>query len=137
MAGATAAHLVNRPASARLLLDEMFSPVIAAALRDRGDDVIAVAERPDMRAMSDEEVFGWAGAHGRWLLTENVNDFRPILLRAIQGKAAVTGLLCTSSRSFPRSRKNPEPLIEAVHTWLLDGPPEAPLTEHWLLGPDP
>ena len=127
---------MNHPASARLLLDEMFSPVIAAALRDMGHDVIAVAERPDMRAMTDDEVFGWAGSHGRWLLTENVKDFRPILLRAMQADAAVTGLLCTSSRSFPRSRKNPGALIEAIHTWLLNGPPEAPLTEDWLLGPD-
>jgi predicted nuclease of predicted toxin-antitoxin system len=127
---------MNRPANVRLLLDEMFSPVVAAALRDMGHDVIALVERPDMRAMSDDEVFGWAGSHDRWLLTENVKDFRPILLRATQADAAVTGLLCTSSRSFPRSRRNPGPLIQALHTWLLNGPPEAPLTEDWLRGPD-
>jgi hypothetical protein len=32
---------------AKLLLDEMFSPVIAINLRQRGHDVIAVAERID------------------------------------------------------------------------------------------
>ena len=126
---------MSRPPIARLLLDEMFSPAIAAALRDLGQDVVAVAERPDMRAMNDEEVFGWAASQGRWLLTENVKDFRPILLRALQADAAVTGLLCTSNRSFPRSRKSPGPLIQAIHTWLLNGPPEAPLTEDWLLDP--
>jgi len=127
---------MSHPASARLLLDEMFSPAIAAALRDLGHDVIAVAERTDMRAMSDEEVFTWAASQGRWLLTENVKDFRPILLRALQADTTVTGLLCTSNRSFPRSRKNPGPLIQAIHTWLLNGPPEAPLTEDWLLNPE-
>ena len=127
---------MSHPASARLLLDEMFSPAIAAALRDLGHDVIAVAERTDMRAMSDEEVFTWAASQGRWLLTENVKDFLPILLRALQADTTVTGLLCTSNRSFPRSRKNPGPLIQAIHTWLLNGPPEAPLTEDWLLNPE-
>ncbi len=37
----------------RLLLDEMFSPAIAAELHERGHDVIAAADR--LRARSDEE----------------------------------------------------------------------------------
>jgi hypothetical protein len=125
---------MTHPASARLLMDEMFSPSIAAALRDRGDDVIAVAERGELRAINDEAVFAWAISQGRWLLTENVKDFRPVLLRALEADTPVTGILFTSSRSFPRSRKNPGPLIQAVHAWMLSGPPEPPLTEDWLLG---
>jgi hypothetical protein len=35
----------------------MFSPRIAEALRERKHNVIALVERPDMRAMPDEEVF--------------------------------------------------------------------------------
>jgi hypothetical protein len=113
----------------------MFSPAIAAALRDLGHDVIAVAENADLRAMGDEEVFAWATAQHRWLLTENVKDFRPILLRALQAETSATGLLCTSNRAFPRSRKNPGPLIQALDAWLLNGLPEHPLTEDWLLSP--
>src|SRR4051794_17209635 len=119
MAGAARAHRMT--AEARLVLDEMFSPAIAAALRDLGHDVIAVAERGDLRAMTDEEVLGRATSQGRWLLTENVKDFRPILIRALQGDSAVTGILCTSGRAFPRSRKNPGPLIHALDTWLHSG----------------
>jgi hypothetical protein len=121
---------------ARLLLDEMFSPTIAAALRELGHDVVAVAERGELRAMSDEEVFAWASAQRRWLLTENVKDFRPILLRALQADSAAVGVLYSSNRAFPRSRKNPGPLIQALDAWLRDGPPEHPLCEDWLLGPD-
>ncbi|MDQ2814744.1 MAG: hypothetical protein M3Z75_23535, partial [Actinomycetota bacterium] len=33
----------------------MFSPAIAAELRELGHDVIAVADRPDLRSKSDEE----------------------------------------------------------------------------------
>jgi predicted nuclease of predicted toxin-antitoxin system len=118
----------------RLLLDEMFSPAIAAELRELGHDVIAIAERPDLRSKSDEEVFAWASAERRWLLTENVKDFRPIMLRSLQAGPLACGLLFTSSRAFPRSRKNPGPLIRALQAWLTAGPPAPPVTEFWLLG---
>ncbi|MDG4792877.1 DUF5615 family PIN-like protein [Micromonospora sp. WMMD1082] len=120
----------------RLLLDEMFSPTIASALRESGHTVVAVAERVDLRSMSDNEVFGWAAQEKSWLLTENVKDFRPILLQAIQTGATAPGLLFTSSRAFPRSRKNPGPLIEALDTWLRNGPPPPPIVEDWLIGPE-
>ncbi len=86
--------------------------------------------------MTDDEVFAWATGRGWWLLTENVKDYRPILLRALQSEPACTGILYTSSRTFPRSRKNPGPLIESLHAWLRAGPPEAPLTEDWLQVPE-
>jgi hypothetical protein len=127
---------MTEPDPVRLLLDEMFSPKIAATLREREHDVIAVAERIDLRSMTDDELFAWTVADSRWLLTENVKDFRPILLRAMQGGAVTTGLLYTSSRTFIRSRQNPGPLINALDTWLSTGPPPAPLTEDWLQDPD-
>ena len=125
---------MNQRPDARLLLDEMFSPAIAAELCERGHDVIAVADRPDLRSKSDEEIFAWASTEKRWLLTENVKDFRPIMLRALQAGSPGCGLLFTSSRAFPRSRKNPGSLIEALHTWLNTGPPAPLVTESWLLG---
>jgi len=125
---------VNQRPGVRLLLDEMFSPAIAAELRALGHDVIAVADRPDLRSKSDEEVFAWASAEKRWLLTENVKDFRPIMLRASPAGPLDWGLLSASSRAFPRSRKNPGPLIRALYAWLDAGPPAPPVTESWLLG---
>lgn len=124
---------MSEPAPARLLLDEMFSPVIAGALRDLGHDVSCVAEQPSLRAMTDEDVFALAVARGCWLLTENVKDFQPILQQALQAGLPAAGLLFTSSRAFPRSRKNPGPLIHAIDAWLRAGPPEPPITEDWLL----
>ena len=124
---------MNQRPDVRLLLDEMFSPAIAAELRGLGHDVIAVADRPDLRSKSDEEVFAWASAELRWLLTENVKDFRPIMLRALPAGPPGCGLLYTSSRAFPRSRKNPGPLIMALHAWLTARPPAPPVTESWLL----
>lgn len=126
---------MTHPGTCPLVLDEMFSPAIADALRDRGHDVVAVAGRADLRSMTDDHLFAWSAASHRWLLTENVKDFRPIMLRALQAGGTTTGLLFTSSRAFPRSRKNPGPLIHALHAWLLAGPPAPPLSEDWLLGP--
>ena len=125
------------PRRGGLLMDEMFSPTLAAALRDLGFDVVAVAERPDLRALGDDKIFALACTSGRWLVTENVKDFRPMLLRAVQESTATTGILFTSSsRTFARSRKNPGPLISALHSWLMTGPPEAPMTEDWLADRD-
>ena len=92
---------MSRPAAGRLALDEMFSPAIAGALRELGHDVVAVAERVDLRSMTDDGLFAWSAAEQRWLLTENVRDFRPIMLRALQAGGAISGLLFTSSRAFP------------------------------------
>lgn len=128
---------MNDRADVRLVLDEMFSPVIAGRLRERGHDVIAVAEHADLRSKTDDELFAWANAERRWLVTENVKDFRPIMLRALQAGMPACGLLFTSSRSFPRSRKNPGPLVTALHVWLVNGPPPPPVMECWLLGAEP
>lgn len=119
-----------------LILDEMFSPRIADALREHGHKVIAVAERVDLRAMTDEDLYQWAAALGSWLLTENIKDFRPIMLRTLQAGGATAGLLFTSSRTFPRSRHKPGPIIEAVHAWLSSGPPSPPVLEDWLSSAD-
>jgi predicted nuclease of predicted toxin-antitoxin system len=133
MARSAAADRVSERPDVKLLLDEMFSPAIAAELRALGHDVITIADRPDLRSKSDEEVFAWASTEKRWLLTENVKDFRPIVLRALQAGSPGCGLLFTSSRVFPRSRKNPGPLIRALQAWLAAGPPPPPVAESWLL----
>jgi hypothetical protein len=99
-----------------------------------GHDVIAVADRPGLRSKSDGEIFAWASADKRWLLNENAKDFRPIILRALSAGAPGCGLLFTSGRAFPRSRKSPGSLIRALDAWLTAGPPPAPVTESWLLG---
>ena len=102
----------------RLLLDEMHAPIIAATLRDRGHDVLAVADQTELRALTDDELYTWAGQHQRRIVTENVKDFAPLLRRAEESQQPATPVLFTSSRTFPRSRRNPGPIIDALHAWL-------------------
>jgi hypothetical protein len=128
--------------SPRLLLDEMLPPALAEELRRRGHDVRAVAADGELRALRDDELFrlcssdGPAELRGRRIVTENVKDFRPLLRSADEAGASTAGVLFTSSRRFPRSRRDPAPLLEALHAWLT-GPDAAqrPI-EDWLRAAD-
>ena len=40
----------------KLLLDEMHAPRVAARLRERGHDAVAVKERAELIGMSDEDL---------------------------------------------------------------------------------
>lgn len=118
--------------SVPLLLDEMHAPVVAATLRDHGYDVLAVAEQDELRALADEELFRWAAERGRSIVTENVKDFAPLLRQVEELGQPTAPLLFTSSRTFPRSRRNPGPLIEALDAWLRAADAAEPLLEAWL-----
>lgn len=87
-----------------LLLDEMFSPAIAADLSARGIDCRAVAADPVLRALSDLEIFQTALAEERIIVTNNVQDFES--LRRAQEAAGneVPGLIYTSDITFPRTK---------------------------------
>jgi hypothetical protein len=67
-------------------------------------------------------------------VTENVKDFRPLLRRAQEAGTPGAGLLFTSSRRFPRSRRNPALLIEALHAWLCHPEVARRPPEDWLAG---
>ena len=116
-----------------LLLDEMFSAVIAEQLREKGYDVAAVVADPELRALDDAALYEWARSNGRRVVTENAKDFRPLLWRE-EGEAG-PAILLTSSRTFPRSRRSVGLLVAALDDWLclpdvLDRPPE-----DWLSKP--
>jgi uncharacterized protein with von Willebrand factor type A (vWA) domain len=118
--------------SLALLLDEMHAPVVAARLRDRGHNVLTVAEQEELRALTDEQLFRWAGDHDRRIVTENVKDFAPLLRRAEELGRNAAPLLFTSGRTFPRTRRNPGPIIDALDARLRAAKASEPPMEDWL-----
>jgi hypothetical protein len=119
----------------RLLLDEMFSPEIAAELVKRGHDVVAVAADPGLVGLPDEQVLEWATDQGRCLVTENVKDFE-ILRRAsaAQGRTHA-GLLYSGPRRFPRDRRFVGALVAALDKLITAGQLPGPDEVGWLESP--
>jgi predicted nuclease of predicted toxin-antitoxin system len=59
----------------KLLLDEMISAVVAEQLRARERDVEAASEGRELRGLPDLEVFDYAQAAERSVVTYNRDDF--------------------------------------------------------------
>lgn len=115
----------------KLLLDEMWAPAIAEALRDRGHEVVAMAERPDLRGMPDEAIFEAAQAAGLVIVTENVVDYRPLAAAAVRAGRAHPPLIFTSNRAYPRAnRRTAGRLVSGLDALLSTR--DTIESEHWL-----
>jgi len=116
----------------KLLLNEHFSPVIAAQLRERGHDVVA-AEEVGLGQRHDEEVFKWATDHGRAVVTRNVQDYRPIRARQLSRGEAHFGLILVPRR-FSLSRAGFGQLTQALDELLerLEDDRTLASAEYWL-----
>lgn len=88
----------------KLLLDEHFPPVIARQLRDRGPDVVAAKERGELCGLSDSELFAWALAEDRVVVTENVRDFVPLHEALLAQGRPHPGVVFASNQRFPRGK---------------------------------
>jgi hypothetical protein len=104
--------------SERLLLDEMFSPRIAAELTERGYDCRSVAADPSLRQRPDDVLLAVAVAEGRVLVTNNVVDFERLRRDRIAEPAEVPPLVYTSDSAFPRDRRFVGRLVEALDAAL-------------------
>lgn len=119
--------------TARLLLDEHYSVAIATALQHRGHDVVAVVADSELRGASDDEVFRWAAQTRRRIVTENIKDFRPLLLRAATSDMPVAPLLLVSPRRLPRgSGGRTAAITAALHDWLARPDANERPLEDWL-----
>ena len=97
-----------------LLLDEMFSPAIAAELTARGVDCRAVAADVALRAQSDLEIFETALLENRVIVTSNVPDFESLRRARDAVNGEIPGLIYTSDLTFPRARAYLARLVAAL-----------------------
>ena len=120
----------------KLLLDEMYTAVVAEQLRERDRDVIAVAERADLRGAPDEDLLDWALSENRALVTDNQRDFIPIHHRRIASGSDHRGLILTTNRRFPRGQPaTTGKLVMALEELLRTIAPHVahnPCFIHWL-----
>ena len=120
--------------SPRLLLDEHYANEIAERLRAQGHDVVSVVGDSELRSQSDVELFRWAAAPGRRIVTENIKDFRPLLLRAYSTGEPHACLLLVSPRRFPGGKGNRTNIIvEALAGWLSRPDAGERPDEDWLV----
>jgi uncharacterized protein YbjT (DUF2867 family) len=119
----------------RLLLDEMFSPEIAAELVKRGHDVVAVAADPELVGLPDEQVLEWATDQGRCLVTENVKDYEVLRRAAAAQGTTHAGLLYSGPRRFPRDRRFVGALVVALDKMIATGQLPGPGEVGWLAPP--
>ena len=89
----------------RLLVDELYPPAIAVALRARGHDALMVQESGHhLRGEPDDVVLAAAADQRRALVTENSRDLVRIHHRFVADRRPHFGLILTSNRSLPRHR---------------------------------
>jgi hypothetical protein len=101
----------------------MFSSSISSQLRARGHDVVAVTERPELRSLSDEDVFAAAQRERRVVVTENIPDFSRIASIADQAGQLHFGIFFVRHRQDPRGRKRTlGRLVKEMDELLSDHP---------------
>jgi hypothetical protein len=105
----------------------MLPPAIAEQLRMRGHDVLAVAERADLRSLPDREVFALAQTEHRVVMTRNVADYVEIDREQRAAGQSHAGLVLVSSRFAPAAVG---PLVKALHA--LTPAADRSLVVHWL-----
>jgi hypothetical protein len=90
----------------RLLLDEMYSPALASALRDAGIDAVTVAEL-GLAGRPDPDMLAAAVAADRAVLTENTADFTRIGTEHLEAGRHHPGILIALSSRFSRRPSGP------------------------------
>jgi hypothetical protein len=117
----------------KLLLDEMLSPDIAELLHRRGYDVQAIAASANAE-LSDPEVLDLARSQQRAVVTNNVRDFRPLHIAAVQaGGTGHYGMVFIAG-NFRRSKADIGRIADALEQKLKQYPGLGDLAdaEEWL-----
>jgi hypothetical protein len=97
----------------RILVDQMYPPVLAESLRSAGLEATTVTELR-LAGAADTEVFAAAVAGGHALLTENVGDFARIAADRSTAGGHHFGVLVALSSRFSRRPAGVNPLTAAI-----------------------
>lgn len=96
----------------------MYPYAIAEQLRARGHDVVATTERPELRGVTDRQLFAAAQADRRALVTDDTG-FRQVEAEYRARGDSHRGVVFTSNRRFPRGRpRTVGALVRALDRFL-------------------
>jgi predicted nuclease of predicted toxin-antitoxin system len=115
----------------KLLLDEMISAVVAEQLRGRHRDVEAVSERRELRGLSDADLFEYAQAAERSIVTYNRDDFLALDRRYRGQNRRHCGIVILNPRRFPQGPAAVGSLVTSLDRLVAAGPPYESFI-HWL-----
>lgn len=117
----------------RLLLDEHISPVVAEQLRGRGHDVVAAVD-VGLAGVVDPQVLAWATADRRVVVTNNIQDFRPLHSMYLGTGATHHGILLVPTGKYSLKRESLGALVTALDRLLTRCPADDALcdTERFL-----
>jgi hypothetical protein len=99
----------------RLLLDEMYPPALADALRRAGIEA-GTASEFGLAGRSDPDLFATAVAEGLIVLTENVADFARIAAEHLTAGRHHPGVLVALSSRFSRRPAGMGTLVASIRT---------------------
>jgi Domain of unknown function (DUF5615) len=102
----------------RLLIEEMYPPALAEALRSRGIEAWTVAEN-GLAGHTDLDILAFAATEGYVLLTENVADFARLAAERLTAGMHHPGVLIALSSRFSR-RPSGIPKIASAICSLTD-----------------
>ena len=97
----------------KLLIDEMYPPALAGALRSAGIEAYTVAER-GLAGRADLDILAYSEAEGFVLLTENVADFTRLAAERLTAGMHHPGVLIALSSRFSRRPNGIRKIAKAV-----------------------
>ena len=98
----------------RLLLDEMIPAAVARQLRSRGVDAISVSERPDLRSLSDPDLFERAQTESRAIVTYDSAGFLALAMQSQRESRTHHGVVLLNQRRFPQRSSSVGALVKSI-----------------------
>ena len=118
----------------KLLLDEQISGKVAALLRERGRDAIAVADEASLRGLGDSDLFEVAQSSARAVATFNVRDFDPLVREYDAADREHHGVIFIHPRRFSGGNFGG---LAAAFDALFEAPPRGKSFVIWLQSAKP
>jgi hypothetical protein len=105
----------------RWLLDEMLPQAAARELEVLGHDAISVVD-VDLRGVEDGDVFEYAAAERRIVVTENFADYATLVEQRQHRHEPCVPVVFVRKSAFSPGGALPSRLAEHSHAWALTNP---------------